>query len=84
MTHWIRAATLVAVTLSAAPMAVAGADAGSRVPRQVADERAPKDCTRFNGRYGYYGNPWCTPEEQARWDRWDAQRLKARSGVTRP
>jgi hypothetical protein len=31
-----------------------------------------KDCTRFNGRWGYYGNPWCTPAEQARWDRWGA------------
>lgn len=27
-----------------------------------------KDCRRFNGRYGYYGNPWCTAAEQARWD----------------
>lgn len=27
-----------------------------------------KDCTRFNGRYGYYGNPWCTEREQLLWD----------------
>jgi hypothetical protein len=33
-----------------------------------------KDCTRINGRYGYYGNPWCTPQEQARFDRWSASR----------
>ena len=33
-----------------------------------------KDCTRINGRWGYYGNPWCTREEQLRWDRWDAAR----------
>jgi hypothetical protein len=33
-----------------------------------------KDCTPFNGRYGYYGNPWCTPREQAAWDRWTADR----------
>lgn len=38
--------------------------------------RAPlKDCTRFAGRYGYYGNPWCTPAEQERWDRWEARQL---------
>lgn len=37
-----------------------------------------KDCTRFNGRGGYYGNPWCTAEEQERWDRWDARRFKRR------
>jgi len=28
-----------------------------------------KDCTRINGRWGYYGNPWCTPAEQDAWDR---------------
>jgi hypothetical protein len=22
-------------------------------------ERADRDCTPINGRYGYYGNPWC-------------------------
>jgi len=22
-------------------------------------ERAERDCTPINGRYGYYGNPWC-------------------------
>ena len=33
-----------------------------------------KDCTRLNGKGGYYGNPWCTPAEQLRWDRWDAHR----------
>lgn len=21
--------------------------------------RADRDCTPINGRYGYYGNPWC-------------------------
>ncbi len=33
-----------------------------------------KDCTRINGRWGYYGNPWCSKAEQLRWDRWDATR----------
>lgn len=36
--------------------------------------RALKDCTRVNGRYGYYGNPWCSAAEQAAFDRWDARR----------
>ena len=35
-----------------------------------------KDCTRINGRMGYYANPWCTPAEQARWDRWDSRRTQ--------
>jgi hypothetical protein len=34
-----------------------------------------KDCTRINGRWGYYGNPWCTPAEQLAWDRAEAHRL---------
>ncbi len=38
-----------------------------------------KDCTRVNGRYGYYGNPWCNRLEQLRWDRWEARR-RVRSG----
>jgi len=38
-----------------------------------------KDCTRVNGRYGYYGNSWCNRLEQHRWDRWNARR-RARSG----
>jgi hypothetical protein len=37
---------------------------------------SPKDCTRINGRWGYYGNPWCTRAEQLRWDRWDAARAQ--------
>ena len=37
-----------------------------------------KDCTRVNGRFGYYGNPWCTPAEQRRFDRWMANRRKDR------
>ncbi len=30
---------------------------------------AVKDCTRINGRWGYYGNLWCSPAEQQQWDR---------------
>ena len=33
-----------------------------------------KDCTRINGRWGYYGNPWCTAREQDAWDRFEARR----------
>ena len=48
-----------------------------RQPRQGALINAPpvKDCTRVNGRWGYYGNPWCSPAEQYRWDRAEARRL---------
>ena len=44
--------------------------------------RAPlKDCTRFNGRWGYYGNPWCTPAEQRAFDRWEAHFIARRQSV---
>ena len=36
----------------------------------------PKDCTRLNGRFGYYGNPWCSRQEQLLWDRWEAERIR--------
>jgi len=35
-----------------------------------------KDCTRVNGRFGYYGNPWCSPAEQRAWDRAQARRFR--------
>jgi hypothetical protein len=45
----------------------ATAQAGTRHDlRQI----APKDCTRLNGRVGYYGNPWCNAAEQRAWDLW--------------
>jgi hypothetical protein len=60
----------------AALSAAASAEGDRYAKSERADWRvAPvKDCTRFNGRSGYYGNPWCTPQEQARWDRWSAER----------
>ncbi|HPG89159.1 MAG TPA: hypothetical protein PLD46_05865 [Hyphomicrobium sp.] len=49
---------LVAVLTTAALAAglVASAEAGQR---RVKATPAPRDCTPINGRYGYYGNPWC-------------------------
>ena len=46
---------------------------GSRTPS------APiKDCTRFNGRSGYYGNFWCSEREQLIWDRYSSGRRSGR------
>jgi hypothetical protein len=50
------------------------ADARNRGARNWAPPPL-KDCTRLNGRYGYYGNPWCTPAEQLAWDRAEAKRI---------
>ena len=45
---------LTAALLTSASAAIAGAN---RKPvRAVAVKR---DCTPINGRFGYYGNPWC-------------------------
>ena len=43
--------------------------AESRGKARYRSQPPVKDCTRLNGRYGYYGNPWCTKAEQERWDR---------------
>jgi len=60
------------LSLLTALIAYSVAEAGS--VRRCYAEALFKDCTRLNGRWGYYGNPWCTPSEQLRWDRWDARR----------
>jgi hypothetical protein len=54
------------------------ADAAKTTPRRISADAPVKDCTRLNGRVGYYANPWCTPAEQDRFDRWDAKRVKWR------
>jgi hypothetical protein len=60
------------LSLLTALIACSVAEAGN--VRRYYAEAPVKDCTRLNGRWGYYGNPWCTPSEQLRWDRWDARR----------
>jgi len=78
MASWMRAAC-IAMAATAALSAPAAADrAASSASRKAAPAAPIKECTRFNGRVGYYGNPWCTPAEQARWDRYEARRLVGR------
>jgi hypothetical protein len=69
----LRAIICIAIAIVAATMPGTSTEARGKQQGKLAE--APlKDCTRLNGRWGYYGNPWCTPAEQLRWDRWDAQR----------
>ena len=78
MTQTLQAVLIVAF---AAMLLVPASLAESQRPtaaREAETRSPPKDCTRFNGRFGYYGNPWCTPAEQQRWDRWEANRLRTR------
>jgi hypothetical protein len=70
----LRAIISTALLVAALAMPCASADARGKARRAYAD--APvKDCTRLNGRWGYYGNPWCSPAEQLRWDPWDVRRI---------
>ncbi len=66
------ARTIFVIALFTAVIAPGVADAGKA--RRLYPDAPLKDCTRLNGRWGYYGNPWCTPSDQLRWDRWDARR----------
>ena len=70
----MRTLTCIALMLVLAAAFAASGEAGSR--KGVRSTPPPvKDCTRMNGRWGYYDSPWCTPAEQLAWDRAEARRL---------
>lgn len=75
----LRNLTCLALALATLTLFTASAFAGpgeSRSRKYAPTTSAPlKDCTRFNGNWGYYGNPWCTKAEQALWDRAEARRV---------
>ncbi len=73
----MRAATLSILLVASAGMLCAPAAAAKR-RSAPAWQPAPvvKDCTPLNGRFGYYGNPWCSKAEQDAWDRASARRLR--------
>lgn len=75
MSPWIRAAGIALAAATIASSYAAAESTATFASRKMSSEKPLKDCTRINSRYGYYGNPWCTPVEQARWDRWDARRV---------
>lgn len=80
MHFWIAAATVLAlIALPAGAVAERGSEHRKTPPSRHALNASPvKDCTRLNGRVGYYANPWCTLAEQDRWDRWETRRVKQR------
>jgi hypothetical protein len=61
--------TCTAVLLATTVVLAAPADAARRKSTRTWQPAPMKDCTRINGRWGYYGNPWCTKAEQDAWDR---------------
>ena len=66
------ASVLLLLSFFATDLAVAS----HRRAVQMEAPSRPKDCTRFNGWNGYYGNLWCNEEQQLQWDRWDAARFQ--------
>lgn len=53
---------LLIAALTTAALAVAlsaTAEAAQRRSKAKVPVYVERDCTPFNGRYGYYGNPWC-------------------------
>jgi hypothetical protein len=73
-----RLALFVALAVMPTVVDATEAQAASRKLRAIEPygPLPPKDCTRLNGRYGYYGNPWCSRHEQLLWDRWEAERIR--------
>lgn len=73
----MRPLSLIALALAGAAMITAPADAARR-RNAPAWQPAPvvKDCTPLNGRFGYYGNPWCTKAEQDAWNRATSRTLR--------
>ena len=77
---WVPASIVFSLELVLWATGAWAKDGGAKGAGQPSLRHMPaKDCTRVNGRYGYYGNPWCNRLEQLRWDRWEA-RWRARYG----
>jgi len=51
---FVLAGAMAAMSLGWAP-----AEAGGYKAKRLHADRVERDCTPINGRYGYYGNPWC-------------------------
>ncbi len=60
----VAAAAIVAATAAnAAPFAASGAKSDSAVIG-IAKQGQRRDCTPYNGPYGFYGNVWCQPPSE--------------------
>ena len=51
--------TAAAIGLAAALSAPGDASAAGKKPQRRPPAAEARDCTPFNGPFGYYGNPWC-------------------------
>jgi hypothetical protein len=58
-------AAITAAPVSAATLIpIVGAPAGNVVTVGERQERAGRDCTPYNGPFGFYGNVWCQPPNE--------------------
>lgn len=48
-----------AIGLATSLVAAPAADASSKKVKRDQHRYAERDCTPYNGPFGYYGNPWC-------------------------
>ncbi|MFA5898891.1 MAG: hypothetical protein WC829_07225 [Hyphomicrobium sp.] len=70
----MRSLACIALLLAVAAAFSVPADAGRRKGARAWQPAPVKECPRLNGRFGYYGNPWCTKAEQDAWDRATSRR----------
>jgi len=61
----VAAAAIVAATAAnAAPFSASGAQSATSVIAVAKKQAQHKDCTPYNGPYGFYGNIWCQPPNE--------------------
>jgi hypothetical protein len=61
----VAAAAIVAATAAnAAPFTAPGAQSATAVVAIAKKPSKRKDCTPYNGPYGFYGNVWCQPPNE--------------------
>jgi hypothetical protein len=61
----VAAAAIVAATAAqGAPFPASGAQSATAIVAVVKKQARRRDCTPYNGPYGFYGNVWCQPPSE--------------------
>jgi hypothetical protein len=58
------AAILATTAAHALPFPASGAQSGTAVVAVAKKQGQRRDCTPYNGPYGFYGNVWCQPPSE--------------------
>lgn len=77
---------IAAVAVAAFSVAFAAtAEAAQRRAKVTVKSKAPhqlkRDCTPINGRYGYYGNPWCDADAFRNGEMFRAHESRGRKAI---